>query len=344
MHEEKKTPKIKDVARIAGFSTATVSRALSNPDAVAEDTRKVILDAARQTGYRINIAARNLRKQRTGSIVVLVPNLGNIFFSKILAGIEAVMTSNGLSVLVVDTQPGGSRSDVVLDYLHNSRSDGIISLDGNLSDQFLQLYQQNDDNNPPLTFACEWPHSDVYPSVRVDNQKGARLAIEHLANLGHESIGLVNGPENNVLTHERRKGALAEITHRCLKTHPEWTLEGDFSMNSGVQAAQSWLNLKTKPTAMFCASDETAFGFISELHRNGIDVPEEVSVVGFDDIEIASRYIPALTTIRQPRMELGSKAAQMLLHRIESKKSFSQEQSIVLPVQLTQRGSTRLLA
>ena len=341
MDEPKKTPRIKDVAQLAGFSTATVSRALSNPETVAEGTRKIILDAARQTGYRINIAARNLRKQRTGAIVVLVPNLGNIFFSKILAGIEAVMSANGLNVLVVDTLPGGMRSDRVLDYLHNSRSDGIISLDGNLSEEFLLSYGRAEQSNPPLIFACEWPGTDAFPCVRVDNRKGAAMAIAHLAELGHTSIGIINGPSDNVLTHERNRGALAEIRRRSLQNVPEWNLPGDFSMESGVRAASQWLHLKTKPTALFCASDETAFGFMSELHRNRIQVPGDVSVVGFDDIEIARHYIPPLTTIRQPRMELGAKAATMLVERIGAQKSAAHAEPVVLPVELTVRGSTR---
>ena len=332
-------PKIKDVARVAGVSTATVSRALNNPETVAEETRRAVLEATRATGYRFNLAARNLRRQRTGSIVVLVPNLGNPFFSAILAGIETIFARRGLNVLVVDTRQPDVQPGLVLEYFHNNRADGIISLDGALPDK---LHGDDDilDALPPVVFACEWDRDGAFPSVRADNFEGARMAVRHLAALGHRKIGHVQGPPDNVLTAARRDGARAALTELGLEPRPEWFFDGIFSLESGASVARAWLAMNDRPSALFCASDEIAFGLLSELHRNGVYVPRDVSVIGFDDIELARRYIPPLTTIRQPRNALGVAAAELLLMQMEEEEPRSGASYQTLPVELVVRGST----
>ncbi len=331
-------PKIKDVARIAGVSTATVSRTLSKPETVAETTRKAVLAAAEQTGYRVNLAARNLRNQRTGAVMVLVPNLGNPFFSQILAGIEQTLAQNQLSVVMVDTQQPNPRPEHVFDYLHHSRADGIICLDGTLPIEALPNGASA--RRRPLVFACEWQYNDAHPAVRVDNAQGAKLAIDHLVGLGHRDIGYINGPAGNVLSTARYGGTVDALRQHQLELRPQWVFDGDFSLDAGIQAARSWLALTHRPTALFCANDETAIGLISELHRNGIDVPGQVSVVGFDDIDIARCFIPALTTIRQPRQALGGAAAQLLLDTIAQPVGFMGGTTEVLPVELIQRHSS----
>lgn len=332
-------PKIVDVAKAAGVSTATVSRALSKPESVAESTRKAVLDAAAKTGYRINVAARNLRRRRTGAVVVLVPNLGNPFFSQILAGIEATLSQRGLSILMVDTMQSGSRPGFIAEYLHHTRADGVIVLDGSLPSELLRSSQQA--NNPlPLVFACEWHGGGEYPSVRADNEQGARLAIEHLVELGHHKIGYINGPESNILSKCRRDATRAALEACGKPINDDWFLEGNFTLNSGVMAARKWLDMAERPTAMFCANDETAIGLISGLHQSGIRVPHHLSVVGFDDVDIAQHYIPALTTIWQPRIALGETVASMLVDQINQAEPTVTAPLKVLPVKLRVRKST----
>lgn len=332
-------PKIKDVARVARVSTATVSRALSKPETVAEETRKAVLDAAAKTGYRINLAARNLRQQKTGAVVVLVPNLGNSFFSTILAGIEATLAQNGLSVLIVDTKQPQVGPDLVFEYLHNSRADGIISLDGLLPDELLDR-SLSSGMSPPLVYACEWRDGGTGPSVRADNVHGGRLAIEHLIDLGHSEIGHICGPVDNVLTTARRDGAMSEMRTQGIEIRDDWFFKGDFSLESGAAVARQLMKLDHRPSAIFCASDEMAFGLISELHRLGFNVPNDLSVVGFDDIDIAPRFIPALTTVRQPRAALGKKAADLLMDCIRDRTMAGQNITDMLPVELVVREST----
>ncbi|MEP3278444.1 MAG: LacI family DNA-binding transcriptional regulator [Stappiaceae bacterium] len=337
----KSAPKIKDVARVAGVSVATVSRTLSKPNTVAEGTRNAVLAAAKETGYRVNLAARNLRRQRAGAVVVLVPNLGNPFFSHILAGIESTLANDDLSVLVVDTQQSKLKSEFFYEYLHIGRADGIISLDGSLSSEKLNT---NDGSNSrlPIVFACEWSQFDDCPSVRVNNRRGAGQAIQHLAELGHKHIGFLNGPEGNVLSVARKEGALRGFQTYGLNVVPEWFFEGDFSMDAGVHAANNWLGLSERPTAIFCANDESALGLISTLHQNGVEVPRDVSVIGFDDLEVSEHFIPPLTTISQPRMELGIAAAKLLTQQMEDPFAGDLPKE-VLPVELVIRKSTAKL-
>jgi len=339
---EPKAPKITDVARIAGVSTATVSRALSKPETVAESTRNIVLAAAEKSGYRVNLSARNLRRQRTGAIVVLVPNLGNPFFSEILAGIETAVSEVDINMLVVDTRQAHTKPQLVLEYLHATRADGIIALDGSLPDEILSVASSGA-GAPPIIFACEWTPRGEFSSVRANNTGGAGLAIAHLAGLGHRQIGILAGPHDNVLTHTRSAGAKAEMSKRGLELDPSHVFSGDFSLESGARAAQTWLALEQRPSALFCQSDQMAFGFISELARHDIGVPGDVSVVGFDDIDIARRFIPALTTVRQPRKELGSYAARMLIEHVLTNTSLAIETTI-LEVELIVRDSTREFA
>lgn len=331
-----RAPSIKDVARLAGVSTATVSRTLNNAAAVAPETREAVIAAADDVGYRFNQVARNLRRRQSGAIAVLVPNLGNPFFSDILAGIESVMTQSSINVLVLDTNGSATQSTDLVDYLTSQRADGIICLDGALdADLFATGHSTG---GLPMVFACEWPDRGQFSSVCADNARGAQLAIAHLIELGHRSIGHVAGPVGNVLTAERRAACIDTLEKHGLTVEPGWFFDGDFTLASGAAAAQQWLALDTPPSAVFCASDLMAIGMISALNLHGVAVPKDVSVVGFDDIDIARYFVPALTTIRQPTRQLGVDAARALLERLRG--GAMVQAATVLEVELIARASS----
>ncbi|GGO37263.1 LacI family transcriptional regulator [Gemmobacter aquaticus] len=326
MHQR---PRISDVARLAGVSTATVSRALSNPALVSEETRAAVDQAVQATGYRINHAARNLRHRRTGGIVALVPGLANPFFSQILSGIASVLAPAGYNLLVADTRSAGA--DTLLSYAEPSRADGLIVLDGTLPAAGL--------TRMPVVLACEWVPGLIAPRVKIDNREAAAMAVNHLADLGHRRIGHVAGPPGNVLTEARQAGWQEACIARGLTPDPALLYPGDFGLDSGQRAARLWLDQPkdSRPTAVFLASDEMACGFIGEVVRHGIRVPQDLSVVGFDDIELVAHIAPPLTTIRQPRNQLGRIAAERLLARLEGRVD---DTDTVLPVELVLRGST----
>lgn len=337
-----KRVKILDVARVAGVSTATVSRALSNPAVVSEATRMVVLEAVKKTGYRVNRAARNLRTQRSGAILTLIPNIGNPFFSQIISGIEQVFAKAEYSVLVSDTAnmiDGGARlADIFLD----GRADGIILLDGLLPVEDIKALRGSEQEHL-IIYACEWTEKPGIPSIRSDNRSGALQAVRHLAELGHRKIGHITGPQANILTQVRRDGFHEAIKQQNLTTRPEWIVPGDFSLQSGVRAAECFLTMNEQPTAIFAASDIMAIGFVSRLHDAGVSVPGELSIVGFDDIGLAAHYRPSLTTIRQDRRLLGQISAQVLLGRLRDASSIDANFRRVIPVELVVRGSTRAI-
>lgn len=330
-------PKLRDVAEAAGVSTATVSRALSAPELVSNATRAVVMKAVEATGYRMNHAARNLRRRQAGGIVVLVPNLANPFFAQILSGIAAAMAPSGYNVLIADTRQGDAGGSI-LDYLHNNRADGLIVLDAGLPPEMLAAGQRRA-AQPPIVFACEWLEGDGRASVTIDNAHGARLAVDHLVALGHRRIGHVGGPAGNILTATRERGTRDALAAHGLAQREEWFFAGDFSLGSGAAAAQRWLAMADRPTAVFCASDAMACGFVGALHRAGMRVAEDVSVVGFDDIEIAAHLVPALTTIAQPRRQIGETAALRLLEMIRQPEQ-PRGGKEVLAVELVVREST----
>ncbi|MBU2957976.1 LacI family DNA-binding transcriptional regulator [Paracoccus sp. 1_MG-2023] len=335
-----KAARIRDVALAAGVSTATVSRALSNPDLLSEATRNQVFDAIRQTGYRVNRAARNLRTQRAGAVLVLVPNLGNPFFSRILAGISAGFANSDQSVLIADTAGHPEKGRAFVEYFRDCRVDGMISLDGSLSEDDLSLFASNGAGDR-IVFACEWVQGAAFPSVRSDNEMGARLAVRHLHDLGHSDIAHVTGPAGSVLTRARREGMLDERDRLGLPSRSDCIIRGDFSIDSGREAARRIIAMKNRPTAVFCASDMVAFGLIATLADAGISVPGDISVVGFDDIEMSGYYIPALTTIRQDRHGLGLRAAQLLIDRLEGPEgTVPADHAELIDVTLIERDST----
>ncbi|SFQ97742.1 LacI family DNA-binding transcriptional regulator [Poseidonocella sedimentorum] len=314
--EGKKNASIRDVARVAGVSTATVSRALSNPDILSERTRESVIAAIRETGYRVNRAARNLRTRRAGAVLVLVPNLGNPFFSHILAAISARFQNSGYSVLITDSRDPAAAGHDYLDYFMDGRIDGMICLDGGLDPGVLARFRASQFADR-IVFACEWSPEPSFASVRSDNRAGAALAVRHLHGLGHRRIAHVKGPADNVLTEARRAGMAAECAALGLDLPPEWIIAGEFSLEAGRAAAAALLELPNRPSAVFCASDMVAFGLISELTERGLRVPEDMSVMGFDDVEIAAYCQPPLTTIRQDRRQLGLRAAELLQERLD---------------------------
>lgn len=336
---KEKAATVQDVARVAGVSTATVSRALSHPAKVSEATRKLVAQAVKSTGYRVNRAARNLRTRRANSVLVLLPDLANPFFSDILEGISEHLSAAGISMLVSGTDQLRSSGDALTDYFDDGRADGLIILDGGLSRETLRALEASPGNGK-IIFACEWANYGNFPSVRSENRKGAEAAIRHLYDLGHRKIGHVMGPQNNVLTHARKDSALSELTRLGVPPRNDWVIPGDFSLQAGLDAARHWLSLTDRPTALFCSSDILAFGVISELARHGINVPGDVSVMGFDDIDLAEHFIPPLTSIRQDRHALGLSAARMLTDRLPATGDHSRQQIHAVPVALVTRDST----
>lgn len=335
----KKTPTIQDVARYADVSTATVSRALSNPERVSEQTRERISEAVRLTGYTPNQSARSLRQRTARTILVALPDIGNPFFSVILDAVEREAASRGYGVLVANRFSGGDSGLRMRDYFLSNRVDGLLLLDGSVDLE--QLMMLTGDPAPvPLIVACEEIPNAPFHTVKTDNSYAAERATRHLIELGHRRIGHVRGPQGNVLTEERERGFTKAMQAAGLEVCPDWLLPGSFEMAAGEAAAELFMRLGERPTAIFAANDESAIGFISGLRQHGLDCPRDVSVVGFDDLAVASHVWPPLTTMRQPRAALGRIAAGALIDVIEGDRRSRVPMHMVLSSEMIIRGTT----
>lgn len=331
----KPNPTVQDVARAAKVSTATVSRALSTPERVSIKTRDKVARAVEETGYVLNHAARNLRRRDTGTIVALVPDIGNSHFSNILQGIETVCAAKNLKVLIADTRKPSMSRSTVSDFFSKNNCDGIVILDGHFS---ISAIRAMNPKLPPIVACGEWSDDPAVPIAVVDNLLGARLAVSHLLECGHTKIGHVTGSLTHKPGRDRLDGYTSTLAKAGLDPDKNWLFEGDYTLEAGENAAEAWLRLEDRPTAVFCAADRMAFGFICALNEAGVRVPRDVSVVGFDDIDIAGHFVPPLTTVHQPRRAVGEQAARLLLDLLEG--APPEEGNIQLKPWLVARKST----
>jgi LacI family repressor for deo operon, udp, cdd, tsx, nupC, and nupG len=305
-------PTIEDVARLASVSIATVSRCLHTPDRVAQATRDRVLTAVRETGYNLNAAAQSLRQRRANTVLVVVPDIGNTFFSEILGGIEAEASAAGLTMLIGNTARQRAREDVFVRYLLNGRADGALLLAAPEAAWFDVPRTNALGVRPIVTISEVVPEPDT-PAVMIDNETAAHDAVAHLIGRGHRRIAHVTGPAANILTAQRTAGYRRALAEAGLPWEPGMEYPGDFTLSCGREGFLRFLAADPRPTAIFCANDESAMGFIAAAHRAGVAVPRDVSVLGFDDIHFAQAFIPALTTIRQPRAEMGAAALRLLV-------------------------------
>jgi LacI family repressor for deo operon, udp, cdd, tsx, nupC, and nupG len=334
----KKTPTIQDVARHANVSAATVSRVLSSPERVSEAARQRVFDAVRDTGYTINQAARSLRLRAARTILVALPNIGNPFYSTILQSVIGAASARGYSVLVA-ARLGEDPTRWLSDYLLSNRADGLVVFDGSLDTRSLHEIM-NDGAALPLVAAYdELPDAQIN-SVITDNREAAHRAVRHLTDLGHKRIAHLHGPSRNTSPNERLVGYREEMQRQGLDVREEWIFPGDYTMLAGVAAADRIANMNERPTAIFVANDEMCLGLISRLRERGIECPRDISVIGFDDIAIAENYYPALTTMRQPREQIGRMATEMVIDIIEGSSAETGPQHIVLSSPLVVRAST----
>jgi LacI family repressor for deo operon, udp, cdd, tsx, nupC, and nupG len=296
---------MEDIARLAGVSVSTVSRALAGSPKVTGDTRARIEAAVQQTGYVVNQVAQGLRLQRSRQLLVLLPTIANPFFGEIVQGVDEAAQAAGYGVLVGSTEGNLAREAILARQLHTGGVDGLILLTGRIP-ATLEAHVARGQ----VVAVSETIPGQTLPTIAIDNEAAAMAAVAHLIALGHHRIAHIAGPEGNVLTAQRARG-----WRRALDCEPVIPAAfGDFTITSGVTAIERLLAATPRPTAVFCANDEMAIGALKAARTAGLRVPEDISVVGFDDISFAAFTDPPLTTIRQPRRAFGHAAVAALLH------------------------------
>ena len=331
------TATILDVARRAGVSTATVSRALAAPDRVAEETRAKVIAAIAATGYTPNASARSLRSRSTSIVLALVPGMSNTFFTPILNAIEDVLSAAGYGLIIGDTRGSPQKESHYTRFIRAGQVDGVILFTGHLPrDGGITP----DSERVPIALVCnEISGDDRYSVFDVDNRDAARRATVHLIEAGHRRIGHIAGAPDNIEASERLKGFRDGLAEAGLAVDEAAIWSGGFRFDNGIDAARRFLALRRRPTAVFAAADDAAIGFIRTVRDAGVRTPEDVSIVGFADIDYASVLEPPLTTMRQPRVELGRLAAEDLLARMGRDTPHFPPRSARLRCELIERGS-----
>jgi len=329
--------RIADVAKMANVSTATVSRVISNAGTVKKETAEKVLEVIKKLNYQPNMLARQLRRSETKTILVVVPDITNTFFSAVLRGIESVAIENGYQVLLGDARNNVETETSYLTILGQKKADGLILLTARTDQKILEELSQD----YPVVLACEYYEGTVLPTVSIDNVSSARKATEYLISLKHNRIGHISGPLNVVVGRDRCKGFHQAMSKHGLSVDPSLVQEGEFSFESGFNLMMKFLSLEEPPTAIFAGNDEMAMGAVKAAKSKGFRVPEDLSVVGFDDIKFASIFEPALTTIAQPTFDMGQKAMHLLLRLINNEEL--EKDQFILPDNLIVRDSCKEL-
>jgi LacI family repressor for deo operon, udp, cdd, tsx, nupC, and nupG len=331
---------IKDVARLAGVSIATVSRCLNNPERVRPDTRERVQKAIDETGYAPNTLAQNFRRGRTQVITVVLPSVGDPFFTGVMAGIRSVADEAGYSILIHETQFNTLTADEVGAMVVSRQADGIALL-ASLSPFGTRVLSVRGDRALPIVIGCETISDELadFPGIHIDNVAAAKEATRHLLELGHERIAFMYGEHETLLTADRERGFREAMEQAGLAVDDGWVTEGRLSIEGAIAATQRLLAHPRRPTAIFCANDEMAMGCLHALRQAGLSVPADVSVMGFDDNRYAPITEPPLTTVRQPALEIGQRVMRRLLQEIDSGRSRDAAAEVV-PHELVIRAST----
>jgi DNA-binding LacI/PurR family transcriptional regulator len=331
---------IYDVAKLAQVSITTVSKVLSNTPYVSAKTRERILAAMSELNYSPSLAARGLTKNRTYVIGLVVPYdpdylFGDPFLLEIIRGVESCTNDNDYSLLLSLARKDDQRSAYAR--LRRSRYlDGVISLETTEGGFEVRHFEEH---NIPVASIGYGRDSKSGNCVHADDYRGAYEAVSHLLKLGHRKVGIVSGPSNFMrAVNERWQGTLDAFADNDLELDKSLVAYGDFTLESGYYAAGQLLFPKEKPTAIFVHNDRMAVGVVRRARELGLAIPQDLSLVGFDDVPFSKLVEPSLTTVRQPGYELGVTATQKLFELISmGTTSFD---PIVLPVEFIQRGST----
>jgi LacI family transcriptional regulator, galactose operon repressor len=331
---------IREIADLAGVSVATVSRVMNGRDDVAAETRELVQRVVREHGYTANRSARGLSAGRTGLVGATVPVVHPAYFSFILSGAAEALYEKDMRLVLCPTQHEHDREVSLLDRMMHGTTDGGLLILPQESAAELELLL--DHGYRFVVIDPLLPLNERIPAVSAAHSAGADMAVKHLLSLGHRRIAAITGPRGWIATEDRLRGYHAALAEAGLLAEPGLVVEGDFQIEPGIVAARRLLDLPEPPTAIFAFNDNIAIGAIQAARERGVRVPEDLSVVGFDDLEAAEIVTPALTTVRQPLAEMGRMAVSLLERLIENQRL--EALHVELRTQLVVRESTARLS
>ena len=325
---------IQDVAKAAGGSVATVSRVINNSEAVTESTREAVMSAIKILNYQPNLLGRNLRRTETRRLLVLLPNIGNPFYARIVKGIEDVAHKNGYNVMLCNTDSDAERERMYLELLKSRLADGVIFMAPVLGKEGLTEIGKSF----PVVQCCEYTEGAQVSHVSIDNHAAAYKLTKHLISAGHQRIGMISCRGAVVSIMQRENGFKKALADSGIGFREELVKYGDYSFNSGLRAANQFVSMKDRPTAIFAISDIMAIGALRSIRENNLKVPEDMAVAGFDNINFASMCNPTLTTISQPKYDMGCISMELLLRQIRGE--LKEPKEILLEYEIIIREST----
>ncbi|MCK3657331.1 transcriptional regulator [Pasteurellaceae bacterium Pebbles2] len=331
---------IKDVAKMAGVSTTTVSHVINNTRHVAEETKQDVLKAIQQLNYSPSAVARSLKVNTTKSIGMIVTTSESPYFAEIIHAVEDRCYRQGYSLFLCNTQNNAEKIKNHLEMLAKKRVDGILVMCSEYHQDSLELF--NNFSELPMV-VMDWGIEDNRNDLIQDNSfSGGYLATKYLIDNGHKKIGIIAGELNKAIAKTRYDGYVQAMQEANLAVNPNWVMEGFFEPEDGYECMNKILVQAELPTAVFCCNDVMALGAISAITERGLRVPEDISIIGYDNIHSSRFYAPPLTTIHQSKARLGERALKLLFERIQSKNN--QREVIEMHPELVVRKSVKKMA
>ena len=328
---------LKELAARARVHPSTISRVANRDPSlrIAPATRARIETLLRETDYRPNGIARGLKLRQTFVLAVVIPDVTNPFFAGLFRGVEDGASPRGYNVLLCNTDGSPERQRSHVQSLQARRVDGVMLASSVLHDPTVRWLRTQ---RMPYVLVNRFSEEGQDPFVGSDDLQGARLATQHLVELGHRRIGHLAGKATVSTGVLRRRGYLAALAESGLPADPQLVVESGYAEAGGAQAAEQLLSMPGPPTALFAVTDMTAVGAFGTARRRGLRIPEDLAIVGYNDIPLASRLVPGLTTVHVPIHEFGSAAARLLLEQIET--GVASRRRVVFNPELVERGST----
>lgn len=324
---------IRDVAAHAGVSHQTVSRVINGSKRVLPATRERVENAIATLGYRPNAIARSMAKGTSGTLACIAPNLTDYTFASIVDGAELQARKEGYFLLSASAPSEETFSALIDELASSRRTEGIIVMNPYQDSRHRYLSDAF-----PTVFAGARPRPNINYSVALNDFIVAKEATQHLISLGHRDIAMITGPMVEDCCQDRRDGYLSALQEANIPVNPDWQIEGNWSAESGYDSFMSIINKGERPTAVFAQNDHAAVGVLRAAKEIGLHVPDQLSVIGIDDVPLASFFTPSLTTMRQDFAAIGQEAVKLLLQAI--RQPDASKQNHVLPAELILREST----
>ncbi|KJY83366.1 transcriptional regulator [Vibrio galatheae] len=331
---------MKDIAKLAGVSTSTVSHVINKSRFVSEEISLRVTSAAKELNYYAPSAvARSLKVNRTKTIGMLVTTSTNPFFGEVVKGVERSCYQKGYSLILCNTEGDNERMRDSINTLLQKRVDGLILMCSSLEGERLDIFESYPDipvvvmDWGPMLFTCD--------KIQDNSLRGGYLAAKYLIDCGHKQIGCITGPLTKHQAQMRYEGYKRALNEAQFEFHSEWIIESDFECEGGYQALKKMAEQGALPSALFVSNDMMAMGVINAANELGIAIPEQLSIIGYDDIHISKYMSPSLTTIHQPKYRLGQAAVETLLRKLDEKTL--EPQVVQLEPTLVERKSVKRL-